>query len=84
MGQRGTVICEYDDWEVIETENGLVLKIACDESEESVKEVYRFGQGEYEDKDIAELEKIVYEKGIDFDYCGELDDCSAYVFWVYE
>lgn len=84
MAQKGTVICEYEDWEVIKTEDGLILKVACDESEEPVKEVYRFEQDEYEGKDIADLEKIVHEKGIDFDFCGELDDLSAYVFWAYK
>lgn len=89
MSETSTVICEYEnDWRIIKTETGLIIQ----EFKESntpdnlvpVIEVYRFEPSEYEDKDVAELEQIVNEKGITFDVCGELDDCSGYVFWAYK
>lgn len=75
-------ICEYDDWKIIQTENGLILQSADpSEPDQKVEEVYRFRPTEYEDKNIPELEQIVRDRNIEFDNCGELDDFSAYVFW---
>lgn len=77
------VICSYDDWEIVKTENGLMLRELDDPEtiDVTVTEVYRFQKGEYENKNIPDLTKIVHDNGFKFDYCGELDDFSAYVFW---
>lgn len=75
------IICEYDnDW-YIEEKNGKLMWHECQsDTEEEVEEVFRLNTGEYEDKDISELEEIGSEHAV-FDICGELDNLSAFVFW---
>lgn len=45
-----------------------------------VEEVFIF-EGDYEDIPVESMESMVQASGIDYDFCGELDDRSAYVFY---
>lgn len=74
-------ICTYDTWTVKQTDQTLILHNLETNTNETIKEVYRFRPGEYENVNIPDLEQKVNEIGISFDYCGELDDFSGYVFW---
>ena len=86
MSETSKVICSYEDsFRVNQTKTGLVYQETgdLDVPDVPLTEVYRFYPGEYENKDISELEEIVHKKNIEFDVCGELDDCSGYVFWKF-
>lgn len=76
-------ICRYDDWSVFKTENGLVLENE-DGSTKAVTEVFRVSadsRPDYGDLSFEKFDALAREAGIEYDYCGELDDFSAYVFW---
>ncbi len=75
-------ICEYNDWSICKTENGL--EVHTEDSLKKVAEVFRISAdscADYDKLDSMDFEKIAIEAGIQFDFAGELDDCSAFVFW---
>lgn len=80
--RAGALICKYDDWQIFRTENGFVMRCS-NKPEKPVIEVFRFHAGEYDSKDYPSMNEIVTKQGIVYDISGELDDCSAYVFWKY-
>ena len=45
-----------------------------------IEEVFIF-EGDYEDIPVESMESMVQASGTDYDFCGELDDRSAYVFY---
>lgn len=80
--RAGALICKYDDWQIFRTENGFVMRCS-NKPEKPVIEVFRFQANEYDNKDYSSMDEIVTKQGIVYDVSGELDDCSAYVFWKY-
>ena len=75
-------ICEYNDWSICKTENGL--EVHTEDGLKKVAEVFRVSAdscADYDKLNSMDFEKMAIEAGIQFDIAGELDDCSAFVFW---
>lgn len=75
-------ISSYDDFEIIKI--GNFLYAISEDGIHIVKEVFRIENTpdvNYEGLDSTEL---MDKCRCDHDYSGELDDCSAYCFWVIE
>ena len=68
-------ICTYDDWSVFEREGRYY--VTDEEGEREVTLIRSLAPEEYEDVDIFDI----LDMCDDYDYSGELDDCSAYCFW---
>ena len=82
MANTDKTLCEYNDWYIIE-HNGKLYCIDSDDETHEVEEVFRMPSDAYYNYESNEIDLINGPKGIDFDICGELDDCSAFVYWRY-
>lgn len=75
------ILCEYDDWFIYEDMLGnIFIQHTTDEDDgcDKLAEIFKIEFPNYETKSIEEiLDMCPYN----YDYSGELDDCSAYVFW---
>lgn len=72
-------VCTYDDWCIFRSVITDKLWLRNNDGEEfEIKEVFRIDFPNYENKTIEEILDYPLCK---YDYSGELNDCSAYVFW---
>ena len=76
------IICEYNDFSIIEKDGKLYYIDDNDEVHEVV-EVLRIPSSAYDNGNVTDDELLTGRSKIDFDICGELDDCSAFVYWRY-
>ena len=73
------IICEYDEWFVDETGDKIIIHDNESNEDFIAEEVFRVDYNDYDDDEIPEYPcDLCYE---DYDYSGELEDGSAYVFW---
>lgn len=71
------MLCNYDDWSIYEHNNKHY--IANEDGVFEVALVKYLSNEEYEDKAIEDILSMCDTN--EYDYSGELDDCSAYCFW---
>lgn len=71
-------LCSYPDFEIWVRPSGQMFAFNCEtKTKESVKEVKRINFPDYDDLDTPTLIGACN----DYDYCGELDDFTAYCYW---
>lgn len=73
------IICDYNEWFIADDNGKLTIHDREVDEVYLAEEVFRVDYSDYDEDEIPEDPCELCEE--DYDYSGELDDGSAYVFW---